>query len=329
MGYTTYTCSVCGDSYVDTYVSATGHNFVITPAVAPGCTTVGYTVGVACACDEALIAPTEIPATGHSYTAEVTPPTYEADGYTTYTCSCGDSYVGDHTDKLVAEAKIGTTYYATLAEALVAAGAGDTVVLLKNVDDAGNIILTKGITLDLNGKKLTADYLVAFDGNHVVDSTRGTGLLIVAKDCIKLSADNNQNMAVWTGEGYKLASVNANYEIVSSTGTGFTVKFRPGLGSTTQAYLKTVDGVNASGMQIIVRFSWVGADGMVRYQDAICNAEQIVTMYTNAASSNKGAIGITLNNIGSYENLTATLIVISNTGAQVSQHMYTFNPTNS
>ena len=32
----------------------------------------------------------------HSYTTVVTPPTCTEDGYTTYTCSCGDSYVGDN-----------------------------------------------------------------------------------------------------------------------------------------------------------------------------------------------------------------------------------------
>lgn len=36
----------------------------------------------------------------HSYTAVVTEPTCTEEGYTTYTCSCGDSYVGNETDAL-------------------------------------------------------------------------------------------------------------------------------------------------------------------------------------------------------------------------------------
>ena len=32
----------------------------------------------------------------HSYTAVVTPPTCTEEGYTTYTCTCGDSFVGDY-----------------------------------------------------------------------------------------------------------------------------------------------------------------------------------------------------------------------------------------
>ena len=38
------------------------------------------------------------PAHTHSYTETVTPPTCKDKGYTTYTCSCGDSYVDNYTD---------------------------------------------------------------------------------------------------------------------------------------------------------------------------------------------------------------------------------------
>ena len=36
----------------------------------------------------------------HSYEAVVTEPTETEQGYTTYTCSCGDSYVADYTEPL-------------------------------------------------------------------------------------------------------------------------------------------------------------------------------------------------------------------------------------
>lgn len=60
-GYTTYTCKVCGDSYV-------GDN---------------------------------VPAAGHDYDAVVTDATCTQSGYTTYTCKgCDDSYKGDFTTQL-------------------------------------------------------------------------------------------------------------------------------------------------------------------------------------------------------------------------------------
>ena len=37
----------------------------------------------------------------HNYVSEITEPTYTEEGYTTYTCECGDSYVSDYVDALV------------------------------------------------------------------------------------------------------------------------------------------------------------------------------------------------------------------------------------
>ena len=42
----------------------------------------------------------EAPPHVHDYVAVVTPPTYKERGYTTYTCSCGDSYIDDYVDPL-------------------------------------------------------------------------------------------------------------------------------------------------------------------------------------------------------------------------------------
>ena len=101
-GYTTYTCSVCGDSYVADYVDALGHTVVVDPAVAPDCTHTGLTEGSHCSvCNTVLKAQETVPATGHSYNKVVTEPTCTEKGYTTYTCSvCGDSYVADYVDAL-------------------------------------------------------------------------------------------------------------------------------------------------------------------------------------------------------------------------------------
>ncbi|MBE6791710.1 MAG: hypothetical protein E7535_11070 [Ruminococcaceae bacterium] len=69
-GYTTYTCSVCNDSYTGNTVTATGHTEVTDSAVAPTCTATGLTEGKHCSvCNEVLTAQTTVPATGHSFTA--------------------------------------------------------------------------------------------------------------------------------------------------------------------------------------------------------------------------------------------------------------------
>ena len=80
-GYTTYTCSVCGDSYKGSYVDPLGHDYKNGTCTRCGAKDPGVT-----------------PPHTHDYKAVVTAPTCTQAGYTTYTCSCGDSYKGDYKD---------------------------------------------------------------------------------------------------------------------------------------------------------------------------------------------------------------------------------------
>jgi len=76
-----YACD-CGDSYTEA-IKATGHSFsgptCVEPAICAFCGAASETIG------------------SHTYTAKVTAPTCSAQGYTTYTCFCGDSYEDDRT----------------------------------------------------------------------------------------------------------------------------------------------------------------------------------------------------------------------------------------
>ena len=83
-GYTSYTCTVCGDSRETNYVAAFGH----TLSGAATCTTAQTCV----TCNEVFV-----PAKGHDYSTSVVAPTCTERGYTVYTCYCGytknDNYV--------------------------------------------------------------------------------------------------------------------------------------------------------------------------------------------------------------------------------------------
>ena len=81
-GYTTYTCS-CGDSYKSDYKDALGHDYQNGTCTRCGAKDPGAT-----------------PPHTHDYKAAVTVPTCTQAGYTTYTCSCGDSYKSDYKDAL-------------------------------------------------------------------------------------------------------------------------------------------------------------------------------------------------------------------------------------
>jgi len=66
-GYTTYTCTVCGDSYVADETEALGHTEETIPGKEATCTETGLTEGKKCSvCGEVLVAQEEIPALGHT-----------------------------------------------------------------------------------------------------------------------------------------------------------------------------------------------------------------------------------------------------------------------
>ncbi len=83
-----YVCSTCKKMYS----TSDGSNEITAPMVIPATGVHNYVDGICTSCGAEKHT--------HTYNAVVTPPTCTTDGYTTYTCSCGDSYVGDEVDAL-------------------------------------------------------------------------------------------------------------------------------------------------------------------------------------------------------------------------------------
>ena len=100
-GYTTYTCKKCGDSYTGDYTEPLGHEFGEWETVKEATEDEAGLEKRSCKrCGEEETR--EIPRKEHEhvYTETVTAPTCTEKGYTTFTCKCGDSYVGNYTDAL-------------------------------------------------------------------------------------------------------------------------------------------------------------------------------------------------------------------------------------
>jgi len=89
-GYTTYTCK-CGYSYKDNYVNALGHTYK--DILSYNDSNHWYDA----ICDHSN---EKKGLEMHNYTSVVTAPTCTEKGYTTYTCICGHSYIGNYVDEL-------------------------------------------------------------------------------------------------------------------------------------------------------------------------------------------------------------------------------------
>ncbi len=115
-------------------------------------------------------------------------------------------------------AKIGSTPYATLEAAIAAAGADDTVTILKNVGTDAAIQVAKKVTIDLNGKTIAATendkggdgvFCVVAGGDLTINDSVGTGV-------INGVGDNDYNIAIWANGG-KVTINGGNFTNVGAT----------------------------------------------------------------------------------------------------------------
>ena len=106
-------------------------------------------------------------------------------------------------------AKIDGTEYATLQEAVDAATAGQTIVLLKDVDASSGVTVGKKIVLDMNGKKLynTVDI---WDTSWSLISVRANGDLTITGNGT-FAAKENDCYAVDVQAGGKVTIQNGTF----------------------------------------------------------------------------------------------------------------------
>ena len=210
-GYTTHTCS-CGHSYKDTEVEATGHS---------------YADGMCTVCGEAEgVAPHE-----HEYVATVTEPTCTEAGYTTHTCSCGESY---NDTEVAAKGHYyvrGACTACNLAQPgyvannkvinfsnweKFAAGKyadGDTV----EYDDYFTFIYSAKSKLD--GSNKTFDDGLSFTLRLSFAGETPTGE-VPSKNALKITVDGPQTLKIWYvagGDGRYFALMDSNGTILSET----------------------------------------------------------------------------------------------------------------
>ena len=204
--------------------------------------------------------------------------------------------------------------YATVKDALDAAREGETVILLADVTET-TVMVTPGITLDLNGKCLWASYAVAFDTAHFIDSAQ-TGRLNIGIDHVVLDEENAM-LPVYDGEGFIFTK--AGFALrQDSTYTGEGIRINAMAYPTRMEAVELLkDGGSDNAVQIVILLSWTTIEG-TGYQEFVFTESVVGDVYT----SNQGAwnaygkmFSMTITGISNIENLKANMVIVSDTNA--------------
>lgn len=98
-GYTSHTCSRCGDTYKDEITPITSHQYSLTYSKAATCSETGFDLYSCIYCGVSYQQTT--PTLEHTWTVTVEEATHDQGGWSLYTCSvCGLSMRGDFTDPI-------------------------------------------------------------------------------------------------------------------------------------------------------------------------------------------------------------------------------------
>ena len=210
-GYTTHTCH-CGESYVDSKVPALQHkDDDRNHACDNGCNVYQGTHADGDDADHLCDHGCGATLSEHSYSSEVTAPTCTVDGYTTYTCACGDTYTSDvvvakghsYSSEVITEANCDTAGL----ETHTCANCGDTYT--KDIPATGHTWVDN--KCECGAKKIvtstTAEKEFVFElganktpGTHAENSTSVTTYTETV-DGLKLNITNGSSMYLNSVDG--------------------------------------------------------------------------------------------------------------------------------
>ena len=190
-----------------------------------------------------------------------------------------------------AVAKIGDTAYPTLAAALEAAASGDEIKLVDNVADAGSFTVPSGVTLDLNGKNLSAGEI------NVAGTLKDSASAGVLTANITCTNGNRGWLPLTNGSGktlfeLKAASLGVAEKTEDTAKFGFNVHF-----VNAAAYAK------AGNTTIKVLMTWDGGSA------SATASETFVSSWASTNSGNGKAIGVTVNGLTGVANFKLQPVV--------------------
>ena len=333
-----YHCDACGGDYLEKGIGAVAQTaeslqLPLDPDNHEGetelrgasdatCQADGYTGDTHClGCGEKLLDGEAIPSLTHTNAW-----TDNGDGTHSFSCAvCGSAEIENqkHTYKdgvchcgaeQPAQAVVNGERFATLAEALNAAGNGGTVILLQDAQEK-TVALRDNVTLDLNGYALTAQYVFAVKGTNIVDNSEAnTGVLKVDPERMMINADN-AHLPIWNGEGFIFVDILSFQEMYTTNEAGQKQYiFLPTFETIAHQYL--VQGMENSHVKIAIRMTWEIDTGSA-FQNFVYNDKTVKAVIDSYAGGYYSqAFYATITN-SEYADFELKVVLISDTGVEL------------
>ena len=174
-GYTTYTCTVCGDNYTADETDANGHAYVGTVTTEPTCTEPGVKTYI-CQNDASHTYTEEIPVTDHTWGdwTETIPATYTQEGEEMRTCEVCGTEEKRAIGKLPLPTKLIIYQPYTIAkesaDGFAVVSIDTTVGELLAASNANAVLNKSGEAVSADTKLATGMVLAITDGETIIDS---------------------------------------------------------------------------------------------------------------------------------------------------------------
>lgn len=204
-------------------------------------------------------------------------------------------------------AMIGDVRYPDFDTALAEAASGDVITLYADVEAYGYVVIPVGVSIDLAGYSLTADYVYGSKGSSISAKANEGKLIVPEGNLILGQGVTNQGytiLPVWAPEenAYKFAkfmvytdSNMRNLRVMESEGK-LEFQFTHVASTSIDDSLLADNGCSDNKLSVIVRLEWVNEDGTA-YQNFVFNDGFVKTV---AAAGNRDYI-LRLNGMDALE----------------------------
>jgi hypothetical protein len=230
---------------------------------------------------------------------------------------------GDGTAKLALKdivARVNGVAYESFDAAIAALKNGDTLTLEKDVTVNGVFALMQNVTVDLNGKTLTAAAVAMFGNGSIVDNGATKGKIAVPEGYLMMNKATYPMLPIWNeaGDGYVFVSVIDQTKVADKGDGKFEVEFRPSIsggGVSTSAVFK--DGAADNGITFMVYVHFMQDGAVAKTLDLSVSDSIIKKVYAEQLSVKLTLTGAT----DAYDSYVIELVMISDTGVSYSSNI--------